>query len=439
MEVEILNSILLKPSGLDLSSKTRIPLTIFDRAHYNGRLPLLHAFNSPMPSNKDLTIGLTKALDLCPVLGGHVFAGDSHRPYIQLNTGARLIEAKSRSPLSVFLDESPMDTVVEQPPELSLLYPPISSMEDFQIQITRFSCGGVVLGMTCHHLLSDAHSMSDFFSMWADIVRKPHSKEKLHGNFDISRADLVVPRDPPISKFSHQEIEFNLITNASVALGSVSSDPIPDLKNVRVEFSPDFIADLKALVGGRCTTFGCIVAHLWRKITRARTVKGNEITHVRIAMDGRMKSRLNMPDFFGNMVLWAFPRLSAEELLVGAFADTINVIRKAIGSVNQEYFKSFIDFGKIMEGREEELASTLMLEGNRLSPNLELNSLLSFKYHELEFVNGNKPCAFIAPDLSVDGLIMLVPSCKENGGVVAYISMLKDNVDEFKRTCFILE
>ncbi|XXG50602.1 hypothetical protein AAC387_Pa02g4579 [Persea americana] len=58
--------------------------------------------------------------------------------------------------------------------------------------------------------------------------------------------------------------------------------------------------------------------------------------------------------------------------------------------------------------------------GDLLCPNLEIDSWLGFQYPRLDF-GGGGPCAFLNPELPVEGLLVFVPSCKVSDGVDAYI------------------
>jgi hypothetical protein len=80
------------------------------------------------------------------------------------------------------------------------------------------------------------------------------------------------------------------------------------IKKVTVHFTDEFVADLKARVGVRCSTFQCLLAHVWKKITAARDLELEEFTQVRVAVNCRARASPAVPtDFFGNIVLWAFP------------------------------------------------------------------------------------------------------------------------------------
>ena len=107
----------------------------------------------------------------------------------------------------------------------------------------------------------------------------------------------------------------------------------------------EFLTKLKAKASaGRnrpYSTFESLVAHLWRAITQARGLNGFETTHVTISVNGRQRMNPRVPnEYFGNLVLWAFPRAKVKEPVQYA----AKLIHVAVAKVNDDYFKSFIDF-----------------------------------------------------------------------------------------------
>lgn len=144
-------------------------------------------------------------------------------------------------------------------------------------------------------------------------------------------------------------------------------------------------------------------------------------------------------EFFGNLVLWAYPRLRVGELVHENHALVAKAIHYAVAQIENAYFKSFVDFGELSRTEEgEEMQATAPDIGNSLCPDLEVDSWMRFQFHDLDF-GGGAPCAFLPPNLPVEGLLIFVPSCKEEGGVDVFMALLPDHVDSFKQICHSLE
>nr|AAL31095.1 hypothetical protein [Oryza sativa Japonica Group]AAN04165.1 Hypothetical protein [Oryza sativa Japonica Group] len=75
-----------------------------------------------------------------------------------------------------------------------------------QVQLTRDTCGGLVISVTAHHHVADGKSMSVFFVAWAAAV---HTRETLLPTPFHDRGVVVVPSRLPQPAFDHRNIEFN--------------------------------------------------------------------------------------------------------------------------------------------------------------------------------------------------------------------------------------
>ncbi|XP_043691040.1 tryptamine hydroxycinnamoyltransferase 2-like [Telopea speciosissima] len=432
----IRNTILKPPSSSDADAVVpRVPLTIFDQAAFDLHVAVLYAFRPPMPSNEALKEGLSKALFHYPHLAGRLTTDQCDRPAIILNNaGIRIIETFVSTTLADQLPFTPST-------DLTHLLPPTQGVEELlQIQLNRYACGGLVIGQTAHHHVADGQSMSSFFIAWAKLVRGlPLDPLPYH-----DRSAVSVPRNPPSPEFDHRRIEFRKCAT-SHSITSLSS-----IANIAVHFSADFIANLKVKVneGGkhRYSAFECLLSHMWKKVTMARGLAEEEWTQVRVAVNGRarMKPPVAM-EYFGNLVLWAYPKLRVGELLKESHKYVAKAIHEAVAKLDSEYFQSFVDFGEMAAGKEkgggggeEKLVATAPEVGTVMCPNLEVDSWLRFEFHDLDF-GGGGPVALLPPNMPVEGLIIFVPSSKEGGGMDVFVALLHEHVQLFKQISHSLD
>jgi hypothetical protein len=300
-----------------------------------------------------------------------------------------------------------------------------------QVQLTRYTCGGLVIGVTSHHHVADGQSMSVFFVAWAAAVR---TRGTLLPTPFLHREVVVVPSRLPQPVFDHRNIEFDGAHGQSNSYGAL---PLHRIGNFSVHFPEEFVARLKARVGTRCSTFRCLLAHAWKKITAARDLSPEEFTQVRIAVNCRGRASPAVPmDYFGNMVLWAFPRMRVRDLLSSSYATVVGVISDAVARVDERYIQSFIDFGEVAAG--EELTPTAAEPGTVLCPDLEVDSWLGFRFHELDF-GGGPPCAFLPPDVPVEGILIFVPSCAAKGGIEMFVALDDSHVEAFSQICYSMD
>jgi hypothetical protein len=140
-------------------------------------------------------------------------------------------------------------------------------------------------------------------------------------------------------------------------------------------------------------------------------------------------------DFFGNMVLWAFPRLQVRDVLCWSYGDVVGAIRDAVARIDGDYIQSFVDFGAVADAQGQELTATA---GTMCCPNLEVDSWLGFRFHQVDF-GGGPPAAFQPLDLPVEGLMVFVPSCVVKGDVDVYMAVAEDHVTAFQQICHYLD
>ena len=434
--VEITQSTVLEPSRESArGGGKKVPLTVFDRASTDGYIPAVFAWNAPAPTNEALKAGLVAAVARFPHLAGRFAADDHGRKCFHLNdAGVLVLEATVDADLADALAHDVSAHINELYPkaEKERANEPI-----FQAQLTRYACGGLVIGTACHHQVADGQSMSVFYTAWASAVRTDSAV--LMSPF-VDRSATVVPRSPPTPAYDHRNIEFKGGLSRSHSYGVL---PMDRIKNLAVHFPDEFVADLKARVGTRCSTFQCLLAHAWKKITAARDLAPDDFTQVRVAVNCRGRAKPPVPmDFFGNMVLWAFPRMQVRDLLSSSYPAVVAAIRDAVALVDDEYIQSFIDFGEaergVIEDGGEELASTAATPGTMFCPDLEVDSWLGFRFHDLDFGCG-PPCAFLPPDLPIEGIMIFVPSCDPKGGVDLFMALDDEHVQTFKQICYSMD
>ncbi|VAI35314.1 unnamed protein product [Triticum turgidum subsp. durum] len=216
----------------------------------------------------------------------------------------------------------------------------------------------------------------------------------------------------------------------------------PDLETEHEEahFSKDFIAGLRAKAsegrGRPFSRFETILAHLWRTMTRARDLSPEETTKIRLSVDGR--HRLGQPaEYFGNMVLWAFPRSTVGDLLNRPLKHAAQVIHDEVAKVDGAYFQSFVDFASSGAAEKEGLARSAVCKDAQC-PDVEVDSWLTFPFYELDFGTGS-PSYFMPAYFPTEGMLFLVPSNFGDGSVDAFVPLFQENLQAFKECCYSME
>ncbi|CAM0144708.1 unnamed protein product [Urochloa decumbens] len=418
----------------DGSSIRTVPLTAFDRASPDSFIPCVLAWNAPTPDNAALIDGLLATVARYPHVAARMGADERGRRCLLLNNaGVLVIEAAADVDLADALAAQGVSAHVNQ------LYPKADKEcpdePVFQVQLTRYRCSGLVIGAVCLHPVADGTSMSSFNTAWAAAVRTGGTA-MLPSPF-TDRAATAVPRNPPAPAIDHHKFWGEDVDGRSTRRYDVI--PTDKIQSFAVHFPEEFVAGLKARVGARCSTFQCLLAHAWKKVTAVRGVPPGEVTQVRVAVNCRSRASPPAPaDFFGNMVLWAFPRMHAGDLLSASYGTVVGAIRDAVAGVDAEYIQSFVDFAETAERGGEKLPSMGLAMGTVLCPDLEVDSWLGFRLHDLDFGCG-PVSAFLPPDLPIEGLMFFVPSTVPNSGTKLFLALHKEHVEAFKQICYTME
>lgn len=431
MPIEITSNCILRPSlqghRRQDAEVVSMPLNLFDKAAGNLHFPTLLAFRN-FPPNQDFANGLSMALDAYPHMAGRIArdpAQHNRLSFILNNAGVRLVEAEVPKRMD---DNTLLDDIAFH----KNLYPPATrdTQEMLQVQLSRYACGGLVIGITFCHPVADGQSMGQFLQAVASATRGAGTGPTPF----LDRNSLFVPNDPPRVKFDHLEVHSSGRSSLPMSSSGV--------ENLVIQFSGEFIAQLKERVSFRATTFEVLLAHLWRRAVQVRGLPDDETTRVRVAVNGRSRMRpVVPPEYFGNLVLWALAKASAGDLLREGLSGAVGHIRKAVKRMDDEYYRSAIDFGAVLEkeGREEE---TLLADeedwGHHLYPDLEVDSWLGFRFNEADFGRG-PPCAVVPPNLPIEGVMAFISSAKGKGGVDAFLTVRKEHVEDFKRICKTLD
>ncbi|XBI97116.1 hypothetical protein VPH35_033320 [Triticum aestivum] len=172
---------------------------------------------------------------------------------------------------------------------------------------------------------------------------------------------------------------------------------------------------------------------------RRPTVHHAGATRMCIAVDGRtrMSGPRVPPGYTGNVVLWAWPTTTAQELVDRPLRDTVELISREVARIDDAYFRSFIDFASSGEVEMEQLVPTTDSLELTLNPNVEVDSLLGIPFYEMD-LGGSRPFFFLPgySNVPVDGFMYIVQSFEGDGSVDAYVPLFGRTMETFKKCCY---
>ncbi|KAH6774726.1 hypothetical protein C2S51_013130 [Perilla frutescens var. frutescens] len=434
MKLKIGSSRLVKPLYVGNPPPTTdyIPLSVFDKVTYDQHVAVIYAYRPPTPPNTTIERGLRKALAAYRGWAGRLSKDGNGNPVILLNDdGVRFVEASVDRNLDQSVTFAPSTSLLSMHPSLE------GVVELVQVQITRFSCGSMVVGFTAHHLVADGNATSNFLVAWGLASRGLEISP-----LPFSDRTIFSPRNPPQFDFQHRGVEY--ITRNFKKVYPLIDNNVEDIVAHKVHFTTEFLSKLKARASSMngsmkpFSTFESLLAHLWRAITKARGLKGAETTQLRISVDGRARLNPRVPnEYFGNLVLWAFARAKVEDLLHEPLPYAAKILHEAVVNVNDNYFKSFIDFAN-HKVKEEDLVPNADTKESILWPNLEVHSWLRFPFYNLDFGSGS-PYIFLPSFSPTEGMIFLLPSFTGDGSIDVFVPLFQENYTIFKEICYSLE
>ncbi|KAI3986375.1 hypothetical protein MKX01_002220 [Papaver californicum] len=423
-----------------------VPLTVFDKLAEDDHAAVLYVYKPPNPSNMLLEQGLQKALVGYPEMAGRFSTsdhnGNNERVILLNDKGVRFIEATADHTLdevipfkSATLSSFNPSEREEPADELAL------------VQLTRFTCGSLVLFFSSSHMVADGASASQFVAAWSRACRglEIPPRRPLHDR------NIFVPRDPPRVDYDHKNVD---VAKRVINHHELMDQPPPysadDVILQKTHFTPEFIAEIKSKANslvpdvvdgerGSYSTFVSLLAHLWRTMAKIRGLTELQTTEMKIAVNGRRRLKPCVPDeYFGNLVLSAYPQCQAKDFFDESLSHTAEVIHASVAKVNSDYFNSFIDFANCSMQNEDFIIDRKGWNVPTLWPNLEVNSWLGFPFTAVDFGFGN-PYIFMPSYGGLEGVVFLVPSCDCDGGIDIYITLFQQHLDMFQEICFCID
>ncbi|CAL9121411.1 unnamed protein product [Musa acuminata var. zebrina] len=229
-------------------------------------------------------------------------------------------------------------------------------------QVTRFRCGGFILGLAMNHCMFDGLGAMEFVNSWGETARgQPVSVRPF-----IDRT-ILKPREPPVISFPHHEF--------------AEIEDVSDVVTVYQEemlyrsfcFDPEKLGRVKrsAMDDGaldKCTTFEALSGLVWRARTEALLLQPGQQTKLLFAVDGRSRFDPPLPEgYFGNGIVLTNSLCTAGELLARPLSFAVGLVQDAVKMVTDEYMRSAMDYFEATRARPSLTATLLITTWSRLS------------------------------------------------------------------------
>ncbi|CAJ1937531.1 unnamed protein product [Sphenostylis stenocarpa] len=229
------------------------------------------------------------------------------------------------------------------------------------VQVTKFKCGGFVLGVNMNHCMTDGISAMEFVNSWGETAR----------GLDLSVSPFLDrtiqgARNPPKIEFPHHEFD---------EIEDISDDRKlyeEEILYRSFNFDPDKLELLKKRatedgVVKKCSTFEALTAFVWRARTEALGMHPNQQTKLLFAVDGRFRFVPPTPKgYFGNAIVLSNAICKVGELLDKPLSHTVGLIGKAIDMVTDSYMRSAIDYFEVKKAKPSLTGSLVITTWTRI-------------------------------------------------------------------------
>ncbi|KAF6137937.1 hypothetical protein GIB67_041810 [Kingdonia uniflora] len=296
-----------------------------------------------------------------PLAGRHTISSEGKIIVDCTCEGVVFVEADTNSTVEEIGDITKPDPVTlgklvhEIPGDSNILdFPPLMA------QVTKFKCGGFVIGLCMSHCLHDGITAMEFVNSWGEAARGLPLTVPPFLDRSILKA-----RDPPKIEYIHHEFEEIEDISNTVALYK------EEMSYRSFCFDPEKLEQLKmiAMKDGdlkRCTTFEVLSAFIWIARTRALRLRPDQRTKLLFAVDAR--SRLNPPKgYYGNGIVLTQSMCTSGELLDNPLSFTVRLIHKAIKIVTDSQIRSAMDYFEVTRAIPSLAATLLITTWSRLS------------------------------------------------------------------------
>lgn len=216
------------------------------------------------------------------------------------------------------------------------------------IQVTRFLCGGFVLGLALSHSMADGLGFSQFLNALADLARGA----PLLSVTPEWKREILKPRNPPTVIYDHKE--FACISPGRSTLTDVT--PTGDRVACSILITSHSLNKLKenVLAGAMksgdtqyvyCSRFEALAAFLWKARVKALKIPFDEEVRLLFAVNMRKMYKPPLPEgFYGNAISCACVAVSAKVVHEAALWDLVRMMKEEKARLTDEYLRSAIDF-----------------------------------------------------------------------------------------------
>ncbi|XP_068319527.1 BAHD acyltransferase At5g47980-like [Pyrus communis] len=421
MKVQVLNKETIKPSSPTPPDLRNLRLSFFDQFEPEIFIPLLLFYrNKPCAAVADdqersnfLKTSLSEALTHFYPFAGEFQRNDS----ICCNDhGVAFLQAQVNCYMSMVFDK-PDDGILEQlvPTDKESTL----SNTDYLllIQANFFECGGLAIGVSFAHKVSDAFTICKFIERWAAIALGSASTTTDHHAVLLGEFGVSASLFPPLDIFNSPDFAVTLSTEGSITR--------------RFVFDASKIATLKSKAANTTpnpTRVEVVSALIWKCAMQASRSKLGIIKPSMLCpiVNMRKRSRQALAEnILGNCV-WSFAAMTVESEI--EHESLVAKLRKGIEEHTEKY-PNGVSGNDIIEAAKESGGSKLLD-----SDDLDIytcSSWCRFSFYEADFGWG-KPSWVSVRSLYKNTILLM--DMRDGDGIEASLTLKEDDMALFENS-----
>ncbi|KAF5726841.1 cinnamyl alcohol acyltransferase 1 [Tripterygium wilfordii] len=371
---------------------------------------------------------LAQALVSYYAFGGEVVENSVGEPELLCNNnGVEFIEAFADVKLQNLDFYNPDESV-----EGKLV--PKKKLGVLAVQVTELKCGGLVVGCTFDHRISDAHSANMFLVSWAEIAQsKPIS------TLPSFRRSILNPRYP-VGEYDRSLDEMYI----PISTLPPPEEPSPSdhlLSRIYYIKANDLI-DLQSLASSnecKRTKLESFSALLWKIVAKSATkdtIASNKVSNMGVVVDGRTRlghdgvhKATKMETYFGNVLSIPYGSIRVNDLIskpLNWVADEIHGFLETL--VTKDHFLDLIDW--VEAHRPEPAMCKIYNSRNDDGPAFVVSSGQRFPVEKMDFGWGEPIFgSYHFPWGGRCGYVMPMPGPRRNGDWIVYMHLSKGQLE----------
>ncbi|XP_006661615.1 acyl transferase 15-like [Oryza brachyantha] len=404
----------VRPSEPVTTGTRKINLSSFDKPLAIAPMVVLQVFEHPIQNPVEtIRRALSQALvDYYPIAGR--LAVDDDDVHIDCTgEGVTFVAASANCTIKELMrdiDEQTPDPATAVLRKLVVDYPAMGFAHGDPVvlmQVTAFSCGGFVVGVTWNHGVADGFGIAQFLQAVGEVARGLPAPTIIPARWDEATQAVS-----PSSLMSAKHIIPGVIHPLSLTLHNIT---IPSRL-------------INSIRGSSCTVFEAVAAALWQ--CRTRVVMSDPEAPTMLFMVVNSRKYMGVRDgYYGNCTTVHMAMAKSSEVANSNIVNVVRIIRRAKEQIAEKMKK-----GEMLPGVIGELSENMNMVA-RYESALVLTSWRNIGFEDVDFGGGGttRVMTVYQPTVLWPMCVVCLPCKWESGASVLSSCVTDHHADAFLR------